>query len=126
MHGDGNCCPRAFAQYLDGVQGGHEIIRNELIECIAKNHELFHDKFEDMHKFREFLGRMQKNGEHFENTMIVAAADCYNINVIVYELASSGGAIYQSYNHQKTINPSLLYVSPEVDFGDMEQIELLR
>jgi len=97
QEGDGNCLFRSISDQLCGDSSQYARIRSEVIEHMEKHREWFSLYIEDDEDHDEYFSRMGTPGEWGGNLELVAAAEKYQVKVIVFQ---TGGPTY-------TITPTI-------------------
>lgn len=88
IEGDGNCLFRAMSDQLYGDHGAmHGRIRCQVVNYMKQNSAYFSmflgSEFGET--WSSYLNRMAKDGVYGDNVEIVAFANCYHVNVVIYQ-----------------------------------------
>lgn len=111
IEGDGNCLFRALSDQLYGDKGAmHPRIRSQVVEYMKQNSAYFSmflgSEFGE--SWEQYLSRMARDGVYGDNAEIVAFANCYGVNVVIYQQEHLFVVACQDGSH-KAMNVHIAY-----------------
>eukprot|EP00658_Telonema_sp_P-2_P069042 TRINITY_DN5809_c0_g1_i1.p1 TRINITY_DN5809_c0_g1~~TRINITY_DN5809_c0_g1_i1.p1 ORF type:complete len:503 (+),score=128.95 TRINITY_DN5809_c0_g1_i1:3-1511(+) len=86
MEGDGNCLFRAVADQMLGAPGQHTRLRQETVDYIEQERELYQWFVEDDMDFDTYCATMRRHGEWGGHMELQALSQSQGINIVIHHL----------------------------------------
>lgn len=100
MNADGNCLFRSLSDQLYDDRGAkHDIVRHDICTYLSQNREefmnflLMEDDDEDVLGIDSYIEKMRDDGQWGGNVEVVAAARCYERDIIVFSSEVANGVL---------------------------------
>lgn len=106
MASDGNCMFRSLGHQLFSDPNQHLPIRKRIMDYIEERKEHFSLFIEDDETFEEYVERMRAFGEWGDHTELFAAAQCFQVDIIIHQADTPKYKITAEQGAKKVIHLS--------------------